>query len=282
MPRDGDGVFFGKIGRATTSVSRMPMEGAAGARSKRPTTNWQNSPAVVSRYGQNRAAPWLQASLKRDGHGRRTATQSSARLRALFAAYRVVRGSGVLPGMAARGGSIGRRYRDAPFGDIAAAPAGRGPDAESDCATANQERRGHRVPRWRARQSAPCRSTRKPNPQTFSSPDLTGPQVSMHFNRACRRLGIADFRFHDLRHTAVSWLRMKGADIHTVAQLDGCAVSAPFASVPGESGGAVGRGFRTRSYVTHMSLRRRRSRLDWPQVPEHLASPAGFEPALPP
>lgn len=32
---------------------------------------------------------------------------------------------------------------------------------------------------------------------------------------------IADFRFHDLRHTAASWLRMSGADIHKVAQLLG-------------------------------------------------------------
>jgi Phage integrase family len=37
----------------------------------------------------------------------------------------------------------------------------------------------------------------------------------------CRRLNILDFRFHDLRHTAASWLRMEGADIHTVAQLLG-------------------------------------------------------------
>jgi integrase len=43
----------------------------------------------------------------------------------------------------------------------------------------------------------------------------------MAFARACKRLSISDFRFHDLRHTAASWLRMQGADIHTVAQLLG-------------------------------------------------------------
>jgi integrase len=32
---------------------------------------------------------------------------------------------------------------------------------------------------------------------------------------------ISDFRFHDLRHTAASWMRMKGADIHTVALILG-------------------------------------------------------------
>jgi integrase len=50
---------------------------------------------------------------------------------------------------------------------------------------------------------------------------VTGEQVSMAFLRACHAVGISDFRFHDLRHTAASWLRMKGADIHTVAQLLG-------------------------------------------------------------
>jgi len=43
----------------------------------------------------------------------------------------------------------------------------------------------------------------------------------MAFARVCKGLGISDFRFHDLRHTAASWLRMQGADIHTVAQLLG-------------------------------------------------------------
>src|SRR4051812_26308954 len=50
---------------------------------------------------------------------------------------------------------------------------------------------------------------------------ITGEQVSMAFARACTAQKISDFRFHDLRHTAASWLRMKGADIHTVAQLLG-------------------------------------------------------------
>lgn len=51
--------------------------------------------------------------------------------------------------------------------------------------------------------------------------DVTPEQVSVAFARVCRKVGVADFRFHDLRHTAASWLRMQGADIHTVAQLLG-------------------------------------------------------------
>ena len=50
---------------------------------------------------------------------------------------------------------------------------------------------------------------------------ITPEQVSVAFARLCRNENILDFRFHDLRHTAASWLRMKGADIHTVAQLLG-------------------------------------------------------------
>ena len=62
-------------------------------------------------------------------------------------------------------------------------------------------------------------SEHKPTEKLFQG--ITGDQVSVAFHRACRNAKIEDFRFHDLRHTAASWFRMKGADIHTVAQLLG-------------------------------------------------------------
>ena len=52
-------------------------------------------------------------------------------------------------------------------------------------------------------------------------PGISGEKVSVAFKRICRTIKIVNFRFHDLRHTAASWLRMSGADIHTVAQLLG-------------------------------------------------------------
>jgi integrase len=61
----------------------------------------------------------------------------------------------------------------------------------------------------------------KSKPTDVLFPDLDPHWVSVCFMRLCRKLGVADFHFHDLRHTAASWLRMKGADIHTVAQLLG-------------------------------------------------------------
>lgn len=58
-------------------------------------------------------------------------------------------------------------------------------------------------------------------PTDLVFPKVAPEKVSMAFMRACRACGVHDFRFHDLRHTAASWLRMGGADIHTVAQLLG-------------------------------------------------------------
>lgn len=45
--------------------------------------------------------------------------------------------------------------------------------------------------------------------------------VRVAFERARKRAGIPDFRFHDLRHTAASWMRMRGADTDTVRQMLG-------------------------------------------------------------
>ncbi len=55
----------------------------------------------------------------------------------------------------------------------------------------------------------------------FSADPVNPENVSVAFLRACRLVNISDFRFHDLRHTAASWMRMKGADIHTVALILG-------------------------------------------------------------
>jgi integrase len=59
----------------------------------------------------------------------------------------------------------------------------------------------------------------KPSDLIFG--DWTPDAMSTAFSRLCDKLKIADFRFHDLRHTAASWMRMAGADIHTVAELLG-------------------------------------------------------------
>ena len=67
--------------------------------------------------------------------------------------------------------------------------------------------------------SLPFDANTKPTDKLF--PDITHDQVSIAFRRACKAVEIVDFRFHDLRHTAASWLRMQGADIHIVAQLLG-------------------------------------------------------------
>jgi len=62
----------------------------------------------------------------------------------------------------------------------------------------------------------------KPTDRVFPQVDnWTADNVSKGFVAVCVRLKIEDFSFHDLRHTCASWMRMQGADIHTVAQLLG-------------------------------------------------------------
>ena len=46
--------------------------------------------------------------------------------------------------------------------------------------------------------------------------EKTYQDVKRSFASACRRAGIKDFRFHDLRHTFASHLVMAGADLTTV------------------------------------------------------------------
>lgn len=52
----------------------------------------------------------------------------------------------------------------------------------------------------------------------FPSSEQVSPEnISLAFLRACRKVKIADFRLHDLRHTCASWLAMSGAGLATVA-----------------------------------------------------------------
>ncbi|QPK62922.1 site-specific integrase [Methylomonas sp. LL1] len=57
----------------------------------------------------------------------------------------------------------------------------------------------------------------------FSSPtDARKPfNFRVQWNKALKRAGIKNFRFHDLRHTAASYLVMNGASLHETAELLG-------------------------------------------------------------
>jgi integrase len=47
------------------------------------------------------------------------------------------------------------------------------------------------------------------------------PLLQWAWNRAIKRADIADFRFHDLRHSAASYLAMSGASLMALAEILG-------------------------------------------------------------
>jgi integrase len=58
----------------------------------------------------------------------------------------------------------------------------------------------------------------------FVFPDATGTRllsIRDAFEGAVARAGIADFHFHDLRHTAASYLAMNGASLMEIAEILG-------------------------------------------------------------
>ncbi len=64
-----------------------------------------------------------------------------------------------------------------------------------------------------------CGCSPRPTQRPFG--EFTPAHVSVTLSRVCARLGIQDFRFHDLRHTAASWLVQQGVDLYAVGQILG-------------------------------------------------------------
>jgi integrase len=74
-----------------------------------------------------------------------------------------------------------------------------------------------------ARQALASMACIKPNPEdhVFAGGSISKGNVSQAFLRACRSVGIFDVRFQDLRHTAASWMSLRGIDVQTVSQFLG-------------------------------------------------------------
>jgi integrase len=60
-----------------------------------------------------------------------------------------------------------------------------------------------------------------PKDDALVLPRVDGARLSVETKRVFKRVGILDASFHTLRHTAASWLVMRGADLYAVGQLLG-------------------------------------------------------------
>jgi len=61
-----------------------------------------------------------------------------------------------------------------------------------------------------------------PGGRVFLGPESKGiADIKTAFKTACRRAGILDLRFHDLRHTAATYMVMGGVDLVTVKEILG-------------------------------------------------------------
>ncbi len=71
-----------------------------------------------------------------------------------------------------------------------------------------------------ARKALQC-LTKPQDPLAPLFPGWTPNRLTMAFRRACRRAGVGNFRLHDLRHHAASWMAMRGVNQRAIMTILG-------------------------------------------------------------